>query len=480
MQPESTYAPPPGPPPVKTSTATQRNTPPARPPPPHLQQTRSPPPPGPPAPRITADLTTYILLAALPFLARHGWFRLPLPADLSARYSTLLGASSAFFGLPPTAETKTKFAAPSCAAASDEGFAAIPGEKQLVTLRRLSSTLRRLSSTPLPADLKGAAKDAWADTGALFSAVIEDIAASLGLPADIFAEMAAEANVASFDREPGRASSLLHLFRYERPAADDPDFGVGVGARKNVVAEAHRDLGLLTIVVGASPGLDARDLVTGEWVSVEDAPSGGGSAPSGGLTATIMSGQTLTYLTQGLHASGVHRVSVLPARPDTQDGAFRFSLIPPFPPAPLSFSSPSPSSTSPPSSTSNNSHAESNFPHCSMHSQPAAELFRAIAARHWNVNVAPEVREGQKRRREEAARVGLGEAPRDPGVADALGERVGETTEAPEGGVGETEGVARGEGPRPDSSDGPEYRSIRSGVITFMSFSPAKEGIRKG
>ncbi|KAJ7466014.1 hypothetical protein FB451DRAFT_1093501, partial [Mycena latifolia] len=246
--------------------------------------------------------------------------------------------------------------------------------------------------------------------------MMEDIAASLGLPADIFAEMAAEVDGG------GRASSLLRLFRYERPAADDPDFGVGVGAWKNVMAEAHRDLGLLTIVVGASPGLDARDLVTGEWVSVEDPPSGVGGAPSSGLTATIMSGQTLTYLMQGLYASGMHRVSVLPARPHTQDGEYRFSLvfaprpaagalidtrefdrsplIPPFSPAPLSFSSPNsspsatPNSTSSPSSSSKAESsapalAESNFPHCSMHSQSAADLFRAIAARHWNVNVAP-------------------------------------------------------------------------------------------
>ncbi|KAJ7466010.1 hypothetical protein FB451DRAFT_1486233, partial [Mycena latifolia] len=361
---QQTYAPPPGPPPPSSLL----------------------PLAPPPAPQTTADLTACIL-SALPFLARQGWLRLSLPPDLSARYSALLGASSAFFCLPPTAEAKTKFAAPSGAAASDEGFAAIPGEKQLVTLRRLSST-------PLPEDLKGASNDAWADTGALFSAVMEGIAASLGLPADLFAEMAAEAEVGTFDREAGRASSLLRLFRYERPAGDDPDFGVGVGARKKVVAEAHRDLGLLTIVVGASPGLDARDLVTGEWVSVEDAPSGGGSAPSGsgGLTATIMSGQTLTYLTQGLFASGVHRVSVLPARPDTQDGAFRFSLVFALRPAAGALID-----------TREFEKTESNFPHCSMHLQPAAELFRAIAARHWNVNVAPEVREGQKRRREEAA-----------------------------------------------------------------------------
>ncbi|KAJ7466012.1 hypothetical protein FB451DRAFT_1138120 [Mycena latifolia] len=422
----ATYAPPPGPPPAHAFHGhTTQYAPPPGPPPPHLQQTYAPPPgppppsslpapplAPPPAPQTTADLAAYIL-SCLPFLARHGWLRLPLPPDLSARYSALLGASSSFFGLPPTAEAKTKFAAPSGAAASDEGFAAIPGEKQLVTLRRLGST-------PLPEDLKGASKDAWADTGALFSAVMEGIAASLGLPADIFAGMAAEADVASFDRETGRASSLLRLFRYERPAADDLDFGVGVGARKKVVAEAHRDLGLLTIVVGASPGLDARDLVTGQWVSVEDAPSGAGSAPSGGLTATIMSGQTLTYLTQGLFASGVHRVSVLPARPDTQDGAFRFSLVFALRPAAGALID-----------TREFEKTESNFPHCSMHAQPAADLFRAIAARHWNVNVAPEVREGQKRRREEAARAGVGEAPEGGASGEKEVEAIGEGEGAP-------------------------------------------------
>lgn len=357
------YAPPPGPPP-STHTSAQ-------------------PAPALPACDTAAELATYVR-ASLPILAARGWLPIPLPADLSARYAALFSASSAFFALPPDAPAKTRCAAPSGAAASDEGFAAIPGEKQLITLRRTARA---------PGLLRDAAADAWGVTGELFLHALEGIADTLEL-ADlaVFDEMAAEAR--GFE-ESKRASSLLRLFRYERPPPE------ASGGTKKIVAESHKDIGLLTLVVGASPGLDARDPATGAWVSVEDTPRGDTPGTEPRLTATLLAGQTLTYLTQGLYAAGVHRVSVLPARSPAPEDAHRFSLVFALRPATAAIVDTARFEASPlippfPPDAIFAEGTNTNYPLCSMRAQPAGELMRAISARHWNVNVAPEVREGQK------------------------------------------------------------------------------------
>ncbi|KAJ7067079.1 hypothetical protein C8F01DRAFT_1120191 [Mycena amicta] len=300
------------------------------------------PPPGPPPvvyPRNASELSHYVR-RNLTTLASQGWLSLPLPPDLEQLYSNLLSSSADYFSLPPAASEKTRFAAPTGIAASDEGFADIPEEKQLIT-----------DSTP------DSANGAWNATGSLFLETMHNIAESLELEDDlgVFDEMCIEAG----------AASLLRLFRYNRPPP---------GSEKRVVAEAHKDLGLLTLVVGSSPGLDARDANTGQWISVED-------APTSRLTATLLAGQTLTYLTRNLFAAGPHRVSVLP--PSSSDDPYRFSIVfalrpAQFPPELLSYE-------------------KNNYPMCSMHQQPAKELFRAISKQHWNVNIAPEIREKQRK-----------------------------------------------------------------------------------
>ncbi|KAJ7470121.1 hypothetical protein B0H11DRAFT_2041472 [Mycena galericulata] len=365
------YPPPPGPPPGFV-TGVQYAPPPG--PPPSMYA----PPPGPPPPVLPQNATelSSFVRNSLAVLAFRGWLSLPLPPDLESIYATLFTDSAAFFNLPADSPDKLNYAAPSGKDASDEGFAEIPGEKQLITLRR---------STRIPPPLRDTATAAWSATGALFLDAISAIAESLELPdQSAFDGLSSEARGALPDS--GRAASLLRLFRYDRPPADTP-------TAKTIVAEAHKDLGLLTVVVGRSPGLDVRDPGTGEWVSVED---GGGE---GRLTATLLAGQTLSYLTRGLYASGVHRVSVLPPPASAPHERHRFSLvfalrpaaaapvhtdvfaqsplIGPFPPAPLSPTS---------------------FPHCSMRGESGSTLFAAIAQTHWNVNVAPEVREKQKER----------------------------------------------------------------------------------
>ncbi|KAJ7149266.1 hypothetical protein C8R43DRAFT_1007596 [Mycena crocata] len=398
----TTYAPPPGPPPG-FHTGVQY-APPRGPPP----QMYTPPPGPPPVQNLSCqnatELSAYVR-NSLPILASCGYLAIPLPPDLEPIYANLFAESATFFDLPSDAQAKTAHAAPTGKSASDEGFSDIVGEKQLITIRRVSGT---------PSQLCPAAKEAWNTTGELFFDTIHAIAESLELPdLGIFDPMSAEAHGLPTST---RASSLLRLFRYNRPEG---------GGGKKVVAEAHKDLGLLTLVVGQSPGLDARDPATGKWVSVEDAPPG----TPGRLTATLLAGQSLTYLTRGLYASGVHRVSVLP--PSLPDDKYRFSLvfalrpapaalidtdefaksplIGPFPPAPLSL-------------------AANNFPNCSMHKKPAADLFQCIANQHWNVNIAPEEREKQKKRLErelEEKRVA-----EQAGVGDGESAAAAESTEA--------------------------------------------------
>ncbi|KAF7350803.1 hypothetical protein MSAN_01641900 [Mycena sanguinolenta] len=238
---------------------------------------------------------------------------------------------------------------------------------------------------------------------------MHDISEGLELPElDAFDEMSKEAKGMP-ERGSPRAASLLRLFRYVRPESAS---GEGKGG-KRVVAEAHKDLGILTLVVGASPGLDARD-AAGRWISVEDAPP---FALSQRLTATLLVGQSLTYLTGGLFAAGTHRVSVLPPPSSAPEDAFRYSLVFALRPAPAARISTSVFSVSPlvpefpperlvaPPETGKGGAAngtgsggESNFPKCRMEGQTGAELMRAISGKHWNVNVAKEVREEQKRK----------------------------------------------------------------------------------
>ncbi|KAJ7366099.1 hypothetical protein DFH08DRAFT_680337 [Mycena albidolilacea] len=363
----------------------------------------------------TTELADYVR-NSLSILASQGWLSIPLPPDLESLYANLFAESASFFNLPPDAREKLDFAAPTGTNASDEGFSEIQGEKQLITLRRLSRT---------PPCLRSAATAAWDATGQLFLRTVHAIAESLELPdQSVFDAMSAEAQGLPAS---ARASSLLRLFRYNRPPG-------GAGARKKVVAEAHKDLGLLTLVVGQSPGLDARD-AQGRWVSVEDTPRGPG-APR--LTATLLAGQTLTYLTRELYASGAHRVSVLPSAPSPSDphDAFRHSLVfalRPAPAAPISTAAFEASPLIGAFPTARLSAEANNFPECSMYAQPAGELFRAISQRHWNVNIAPEMRAEQKKRLAEK----VGVKPEDMITVDGVAMAVGVQPEAREAETGE-------------------------------------------
>ncbi|KAJ7119700.1 hypothetical protein C8R44DRAFT_672596 [Mycena epipterygia] len=379
----TTYPPPPGPPPGFHTGV--KYAPPPGPPPQNYAPPPGPPPIAYPSCQNVTELSDFIR-NSLTALATRGWLSIPLPPDLEPIYDRLFHKSASFFDLPSDDPDKIAFAAPTGKGASDEGFSDIPGEKQLITLRRVGDGTRYGT----PKQLQQAATEAWDATGRLFLDTIAGIAESLELELDVFNAISSEAEGFSPTQ---RASSLLRLFRYNRPGLSEN--GVQGQSKKKVVAEGHKDLGILTLVVGRSAGLDARDPVTGQWISVEDAPPGGGQR----LTATLLAGQTLSYLTQGLYASGVHRVSVLPST--TPEDKYRFSLVFALRPAPNAIINTAKFETSPligkfpPAKLSLE---ENNYPHCSMHDQPAAELFKCIANQHWNVNIAPEIREEQKKK----------------------------------------------------------------------------------
>ena len=198
------------------------------------------------------------------------------------------------------------------------------------------------------------------------------------------------------------------MFRYDRPPR---------GAEPKVNAERHKDLGLLSLVVGHSPGLQALDAKTNAWVSVEDEANlpPGSIKRSGGLTATLLSGETLALLSRGVYRAGVHRVVCAPsssfsaAAGDEQrenengngnrkdDPSYRFSIVYTLRAAPA------------PLFTRNfESKVVGLFgPGEVAEGLSSAVVFDRIMKAHWNVNAAPSVREGQIRKFE-ARKRGVG------------------------------------------------------------------------
>lgn len=169
------------------------------------------------------------------------------------------------------------------------------------------------------------------------------------------------------------------MFRYDRPR--------GPGAKTN--AEKHKDLGMLSLVVGHSPGLQALDANSDTWVSVEDDCNlpPGSRARSGGLSATLLTGETLAFLSRGTYKAGVHRVVCEPPAAEGDD-PYRFSIV--FTlraaPAPL-FTREFESGVVGRFEVGERVEGES-----------SKVLFERIMRSHWNVNAAPGVRDEQRRR----------------------------------------------------------------------------------
>ena len=130
------------------------------------------------------------------------------------------------------------------------------------------------------------------------------------------------------------------------------------------------------------------DLATGTWEAIEsdDFVPKDAKAESGGLTATLLTGETLSLLTRGQYKAGVHRVLCAPAK----QTPYRFSIVFTLRPA-----------VAPVYTKNFESAAVGRFmPQEQMNGQSSAVLFERIRSSHWNVNISKDIREDQQRRLE--------------------------------------------------------------------------------
>ncbi|MCJ1453175.1 hypothetical protein MMC28_003521 [Mycoblastus sanguinarius] len=301
---------------------------------------------------------------ALHFLASEGYLPLALSDQVGMvkAYSNLFLKSSQFFNLPEDSLQKTAVEAISGPAASEEGYSKIPGEKSILTVR---------TSSRCPETLQEQLKTAWNLTGKFMEGVIEGVAGSLDLQPDVFSPLVSPCITLP---EAKRTPTLLRMFRYDRPR----------GAEPTVNAERHKDLGLLSLVVGHSPGLQVLDTASSRWVPIEEdyVLPAGASTRSGGLTATLLSGETLAFLSRGQYKAGIHRVMCAPS----ENEPYRFSIVFTLRPA-----------VAPVYTRQFESSIVGSFaPEEQADGESSTVLFERIRKSHWNVNAAPEVREKQR------------------------------------------------------------------------------------
>ena len=303
---------------------------------------------------------------ALRFLASEGYLPLLLANHdgMVEAFSNLFNSARQFFDFPENSPQKTTFQAASGSAASEEGYSDLPGEKSIMTIK----TLRRC-----PKILQQHAETAWNLTGALLAEVTRQIASSLDLQPDVFAPFVEPCCVLPLEK---RTPTLLRMFRYLRPQGEEP----------TINAERHKDIGLLSLVIGHSPGLEVLNPTTGTWEAIES----DGFVPddakvrSRGLTATLLTGETMSLLTRGKYNAGIHRVLCAPLK----DNPYRFSIVFTLRPAVASVYT-----------KLFESEAVGHFaPEEQMDGMSSAVLFQRIRSSHWNVNVVKDLREEQQKR----------------------------------------------------------------------------------
>ena len=318
---------------------------------------------------------------ALQFLAKQGWLPLVLGdhAGFVKAFTSLQHASKTFFALPDDSEDKAAFQAASGASASEEGYSKILGEKSILTVKTASHCPNVLSKS---------VAEAWTLTGDFMEHVLQSIAKSLELDPDVFSPFVEPCKSLP---DKNRTPTLLRLFRYDRP----------IGSEVKINAEKHKDLGLLSLVVGHSPGLMVIDSSTGRWVPVEEdsALPPDAKSRSGGFTATLLVGETLAFLSRGKYQAGVHAVECAPPlegyRTRDENERYRYSMVFALRPA-----------VAPLWTKNFESDVTGRFEGCdSAQGESSDVLFERIRSSHYNVNIAPGIRNKQRQEQiEEHAR----------------------------------------------------------------------------
>ncbi|RDW57190.1 hypothetical protein BP5796_12640 [Coleophoma crateriformis] len=213
-------------------------------------------------------------------LAYQGWTPITYdePSDrLESSAAALLQAGKAFFD--QSASYKHVF---KTQLGSEEGWSCVEGEKEFLTLRTLDGT---------PRELRDPAAAFWAEAGGLLNQQLGRIAESLGLPAEKLTMFSEPCK----DLGPGKTSTMLRLFKYEGPE----------GGRPLIVSEPHEDLGLLSLVVGDSPGLEVWSLQHQQWLPIERSYT----RPA----ATLLIGCQLEIFSNHTYRAGGHRVCTYPS-----------------------------------------------------------------------------------------------------------------------------------------------------------------------
>ncbi|KAG0646643.1 hypothetical protein D0Z07_7461 [Hyphodiscus hymeniophilus] len=300
-------------------------------------------------------------------LSEHGWTTVTYnePTDnLHEASQALFQASQAFFDLPQSYKETFK-----TEIGSEEGWSRIEGEKELITLRCLGNT---------PKELKEAASAYWAEAGGLLNETLGRISESLGLPAKSLTQYSEPC--AKLGSE--KTATMLRLFRYEGFE----------GKESKTVAEPHRDLGLLSLVNGDTPGLEVWDRNVQKYYQLERTYA----RPAGSLLV----GRQLERLSNGRYVSGGHLVRSYPeeitsdpTKPPKPSRPYRFSIV-----FVLRAHSPIPVDT-------DNLTTSITGPYKNpLRDITANELFSSIQSAHFNINTHIEEREVQRQRLAEQKR----------------------------------------------------------------------------
>ncbi|KIW85163.1 hypothetical protein Z517_00553 [Fonsecaea pedrosoi CBS 271.37] len=237
-----------------------------------------PPPPGPPP--LLSD-------GQMLHLAQQGWLSLPLSEMLAATTADLFTSSTRFFELPD----REKTALYPSKSGTEFGYYTVPNEKEYITFRcrvhsRYESRLPP-SQLSMVQTLEDNAARAWQEGALLLWRILCDITRWSDLDVSIWNDIL-DGTQTMAESEKQMPYTLLRLFRYLP--------GTGF-------AEQHTDLGLLTICIGDGGGLEVLDRLN----STDENPIwiDSGTNPR---TVTILVGQTLKALSDGMLSPGIHRV----------------------------------------------------------------------------------------------------------------------------------------------------------------------------
>ncbi|KAG9200534.1 hypothetical protein G6514_006876 [Epicoccum nigrum] len=312
--------------------------------------------------------------AALPNL---GWTTLtfppasastPSPHPLQSASEALLTASRLFFAQPESEKAQWKHRL-----GSEEGWSAIPGEKEFITLRTLAYC---------PAVLREPATRYWNLMGAHLETTLSRVETSLGmhrLDEDVSGEdmrKGIKKGLTQFvgpcarmpGREEDKTATMLRLFRYE-------------GHEAKEVAEPHADLGLLSVVVGDVPGLEVWD--GARWFAVEKEVS-----QSGMKGASLLVGRQLERLSNGRYPAGGHRVVAYGDEKGEGEAGkrYRFSIV-----FVLRAHNPVMIESDELETRVTGKWVEP------VHGKRAGDLYKEIRSSHFNINAAKEERARQRR-----------------------------------------------------------------------------------